>query len=252
MLQHLLDLYEVQKIDVAIRDVQKRLDELPANLRKLESSVSTLKTEHDKVRLERDTVARDIRELEGVIALENTKLRKWEARLADIRNQREYLALSREVEGGKRQNREAEEKLVALRARQAELEKGMAEMATKIGAQEGEADGERSKVESQSNDVKTNLTSEVARREQLIPKIPRALLSKYDAIRAKRLGVGIVPVVGGNCQGCNMKVPPQLFNTLQRGKTVEQCPSCQRIIFWDNFLKEAGASAEAKQAATTS
>jgi uncharacterized protein len=241
VLQQLLDLYEIQKIDVTIRDVQKRLDEIPAALRKLESSVSTLKSEHDKIRLERDTVARDIRDLEGNIALETTKLRKWEARLNDIRNQREYLALSREVEGGKRQNREAEERLAALKAKHDELEKRMAEMAAQIGTQEGEASGERDKVDSQSNDVKTNLSSEMARREQLVPKIPRPLLSKYDAIRAKRLGVGIVPVVGGNCQGCNMKVPPQLFNTLQRGQTIEQCPSCQRIIFWDNFLNQAKA-----------
>ena len=52
------------------------------------------------------------------------------------------------------------------------------------------------------------------------------------------LGIGLVSVIEGNCQGCNMKLPPQLYNVLQRGNSIEQCPSCLRIIFWDHLLGE--------------
>ncbi|MBC7795210.1 MAG: hypothetical protein H7Z43_16015, partial [Clostridia bacterium] len=139
----MLDLYEVQKIDLEIRDVQKRLDEIPKDLHRLEGTVSGLKSDVDKTRLERETLAREIRELEGTIAQENTKLKKWEARLNDIRNQREYLALSREVEGGKRQNREAEERAHALNVRHVELEKKLGDMGSQVATQEGDVSTER-------------------------------------------------------------------------------------------------------------
>ncbi|MEZ0312351.1 MAG: zinc ribbon domain-containing protein [Myxococcota bacterium] len=243
MLQQMLDLYEIQKIDLGIRDVQKRLDEIPKDLRRLESQTGDLKHEVDKTRLERDALLREIKTLEDSVVMENQKHKKWESRLAEIRNQREYLALSREIEGGKRQNREAEEKVQELKKRQAELEKKLGDMQTQVSSQEGEATSERTKVDTDVNAVKEKLTSETQRRDELLPKIPRPLLAKYDSIRAKRLGIGIVPVIGGLCQGCNMRIPPQLFNILQRGQTVEQCPSCQRIIFWDKLLATGGTAA---------
>ena len=236
MLQQMLDLYEVQKIDLEIREVQKRLEEIPKDLNRIEGNVGDLKNDLDKTRLERDALAREIKENEANLVAENQKLKKWEARLGEIRNQREYLALSREVEGGKRANREIEEKVHGLNVRHTELEKKLADMQAKVGEQEGEVVTERAKVDSEATGVREKLVADEARRKELIPTIPKALLSKYDSIRAKRLGIGIVPVVGGLCQGCNMRIPPQLFNILQRGQTVEQCPSCQRIIFWDNFL----------------
>jgi predicted nucleic acid-binding Zn-ribbon protein len=244
VLQQMLDLYEIQKIDLGIRDVQKRLDELPKDLNRLESQTGDLKHEVDKTRLERDTLVREIKTVEENLTQENQKLKKWEARLNEIRNQREYLALSREIEGGKRANRESEERVQELKKREKELEKKLGDLATQVTSQEGEATSERSKVEGEASSVKEKLGSETKRREELVPKIPRPLLAKYDSIRAKRLGIGIVPVVGGLCQGCNMRIPPQLFNILQRGQTVEQCPSCQRIIFWDNFLanKDGGTA----------
>jgi predicted nucleic acid-binding Zn-ribbon protein len=246
VLQQMLDLYEVQKIDLGIRDVQKRLDEIPKDLNRIEGQVGDLRHDLDKTRLERDTLAKEIKENETNLASENQKLKKWEARLNDIRNQREYLALSREVEGGKRANRETEEKIQGLNTRHAELEKKLSEMTSKVGEHEGEVASERAKVDSEESGVREKLDSEMKRRNELVPKIPKPLLAKYESIRAKRLGIGIVPVVGGLCQGCNMRIPPQLFNILQRGQTVEQCPSCQRIIFWDNFLaKGEGGNASA-------
>jgi CheY-like chemotaxis protein len=65
-----------------------------------------------------------------------------------------------------------------------------------------------------------------------IRKIDPKLLTKYDGIRKKRAGIGLVLVEDGTCQGCHIQLPPQLYNELQRGNTFECCPSCNRILFW--------------------
>lgn len=248
MVQQMLDLYEVQKIDLEIRDVQKRLDEIPKDLRRLEGSVSDLKHEADKTRLERDALVKEIRDLETNLTQETTKLKKWEARLAEIRNQREYLALSREIEGGKRQNRETEERVQQLNTRKTELEKKLGDVQGQVSTQEGDVTSEREKADGAASGVREKLDADSQRRQELVVKIPKPLLTKYESIRAKRLGVGIVPVVGGLCKGCNMRIPPQLYNILQRGQTVEQCPSCHRIIFSDSFLTKQADASEAPSA----
>ena len=60
--------------------------------------------------------------------------------------------------------------------------------------------------------------------------------SKYSAIRMKR-GLALVPVKNGTCQGCNMNIPPQLFNMIQRGDSIELCGNCNRIIYWDKIME---------------
>ena len=64
---------------------------------------------------------------------------------------------------------------------------------------------------------------------------------KYSAIRMRR-GLAMAPVKNGTCQGCNMNIPPQLYNVLQRGQTVETCPSCHRIIYWEEIMKDPAAA----------
>jgi predicted nucleic acid-binding Zn-ribbon protein len=53
-----------------------------------------------------------------------------------------------------------------------------------------------------------------------------------------RRGLAMVPVKNGTCQGCNMNIPPQLFNTLQRGNSIEVCGNCNRIIYWDKLMED--------------
>ena len=60
-----------------------------------------------------------------------------------------------------------------------------------------------------------------------------------------RRGLAVVSVRNGTCQGCNMNIPPQLYNVLQRGVTVETCPSCHRIIYWEEIMKDDGRPARA-------
>ena len=106
MRQHLLDLNEIQQIDLGIREIEKQLEAIPSRLKELETSISALRGEMQKLSDQRDIHVKESKTLEGSVQAESVKIKKWEARLAEIRNQREYLALSREIEGGKRQNRD--------------------------------------------------------------------------------------------------------------------------------------------------
>jgi predicted nucleic acid-binding Zn-ribbon protein len=56
-------------------------------------------------------------------------------------------------------------------------------------------------------------------------------------VRKKR-GTGVVPVQNGICKGCNMRLPPQLQNILRSGATIESCPSCQRLIYAAELMKD--------------
>src|SRR4029079_726169 len=74
-------------------------------------------------------------------------------------------------------------------------------------------------------------------RDTVAAGIRPARLTRYGALRMRR-GLAVVAVRGGNCTGCNMNMPPQLYNVLQRGTSLETCPYCHRMIYWDELMKD--------------
>jgi uncharacterized protein len=250
--QQLIDLNEVQKIDLAIREVEKQREAVSKNLLELESSKNSLQKEITALTEQCSTWDKEVKVLEGNIQAETLKLKKWEVRLNEIRNQREYLALSREIEGSKRANREAEERITELNKQKQAAQATLEGLQDRLGVIGIDCDSERAVVERALADIDTHLTAEKHRREKLYPTIPKGLLAKYESVRAKRMGVGLALITDGRCGGCNIKLPPQLFNILQRVNTVEQCPSCLRIMLWDRILDQSIVGSDDQASETTS
>ncbi len=155
----------------------------------------------------------------------------------------------RETEGSKRANRDAETKIGELQKASEGLDSDVEALETQLEALQEKVDAEKAKVDGAVKALSHTVASQTKRRDALIPRVPKPLFRKYDAIRNRRFGIGLSMVTAGCCQGCNMKLPPQLYNILQRGDSIEQCPSCHRLIFWENILPAMGAS-DAGQGAT--
>jgi len=66
------------------------------------------------------------------------------------------------------------------------------------------------------------------------------LLEKYERIRNRNGGIGVVSVWKAVCNGCHMNIPPQLYNELQKSSELMICPNCNRIIYYQN--KDSAAS----------
>ena len=78
-----------------------------------------------------------------------------------------------------------------------------------------------------------------ARRAGLIETVDAELRRRYEMILSRRGGLAVVQVRDGACTGCRMRVPPQLFNQIQRNEQVILCPSCQRMLHWQPAQDEA-------------
>jgi len=234
-------LFELQKVDLAVRDLERKRGDVPSQLQQLQESVAKTQGEINLLVTERESLLKESKTLEGTISAESHKLKKWEQRLADIRNQREYLALSREVEGSKRSNREGEERIGEITARRQAIDAQLEVLQDQLAEGDVDAGAERARVDTAVAGMNEQLDKEKSRRDQLLPQIPKPLLKRYETIRAKRMGIGLALVIDGSCQGCNMKLPPQLYNILQRADTVEQCPSCSRLMVWDRLITKDDA-----------
>ena len=72
--------------------------------------------------------------------------------------------------------------------------------------------------------------ADIQRREAITKELPASLLKRYNSLREQRRGQALAIARDGFCQGCNMHLPPQLYNSLFKGEELLACPHCQRVL----------------------
>jgi hypothetical protein len=162
-----------------------------------------------------------------------------------VRNTREYAAAQREIEQTRDQ----------MAAREVEIAKlaDVAEAKAKVLAEreasvkelregvEKDAEAARAKMA----DLEGKIAEIRAERDKVARDVRPDVLKRYSTIRLRR-GIALATAANGACKGCNMNIPPQLYITIQRGTSIESCPYCHRIIYWEEIMKDpAPPAAEA-------
>jgi len=166
-----------------------------------------------------------------------SNIAKSKTKLSGVKTGKDYMAAQREIESSRKTMAEREEEILKLteatdayRQKIAAHETDVAQLREVVSKEESVTNG---KVE----EVRAKIAAEKGERDLLAGRVDANVLKRYSNIRLRR-GLAVVPVVKGTCQGCHMRIPPQLFIQLQRGNAIETCPTCNRIIYWDEMMKE--------------
>lgn len=237
-----------------MRDQLKRLEELQAHDAKIQELESSLKA----IPMKLASTQNDLARVEGLLASERQALGETERyygeqkglltedeiqvagakhKLAQAKNSKEYMAAQREIEQ-RREGLTAREGEIAKLVEAVDAKKKL--LADKAGDVEAlkasiAKDGELAKA--RMDEIQGKIAELRAERDKLAGTVKPEVLKRYSNIRMRR-GLAVVSVRNGTCQGCNMNIPPQLFIVIQRGQTIETCPSCHRIIYWEDLMKD--------------
>lgn len=215
---------QLDTIDNEIQQEQEALDKQSAMLAQRESDMDDLHEQINELEKERRTLDLELGE-------ELAHVKSRQSKMMQVQTGREQTALLKEIEDGKQNIKEKEDKIVSIMAevesltaqitRQQELlqdeTKSLAEATTKTK--------EAIEAISKSKQTLSN------KRQKQANEVEGKLLNKYTILRERRNGMAVNNVLAGVCQGCFMSIPPQQYNTLLRGDRHLDCPVCQRIIY---------------------
>jgi hypothetical protein len=229
----------LQALDIKIRGMQREKDEIPTRLAALEGE---FKKEEEKVlgqKAELDRLLKDRRHKEKELEEEVERAKKTEARAFEIKTNKEYQAVLKEIEGAKKLNRQREEEILGILERFEELQKVARQGEKELEAKRKEYQQQLSELQQRAAQFEQKMAAEVKERDERQKGIPPDLLSKYRMLLEKRQGIAVAPVSNGVCNACNMNLRPQLYIELQKQQTLILCPNCSRILFWENGAEKA-------------
>ncbi|OGU05776.1 MAG: hypothetical protein A2075_02045 [Geobacteraceae bacterium GWC2_58_44] len=230
MRNNLKSLYELQEIDLRIDGLDGEKGQLLTEAQALEAKLAEAREKIAARREEAETLEAEKAGLEASLAIESENIARSESHLKEIKTQKEYQAVSKEISGAKKLIAELEDQILQkinameeISGDVAKKQADLAELEENVALQQGEV---QRRVES----LESGIAADVATREQTVKGLPASVMKRYARLRDQRRGIAVAEAKDGNCMACNMHLPPQLYNTLFRADEVITCPHCQRIL----------------------
>jgi uncharacterized protein len=223
----------LQTLDRKLKELEQSLSTIALPVNQLRDQTSKQETELEKLSTEEQEAAAARKKLERELAEGEARLRNKRMRQNLVRNDKELQALSHEVDSLKENNQRVEGELLVMMenagprlAKIKELSETLAQARTELAAGEKEIAGQVEKI-------KSELAQQRRERDKIVKEIEPPLVARYDVIFARRQGVAVAIARSGTCQGCMRRLPPQLYNEIQKHLQIHFCPACQRVLYFE-------------------
>ncbi len=221
----------LQAIDQELRSQEQELSKVSARVDDLQARVEQAAAEVEQLKAEERESALAKRELERTLAEGEVQIRNKRMRLNLIKNERELAALGHEVEVLKESNQRVEAELLTRMEGSDQHTSRLQELSAALERDRAELKVARKEIAGETEESRARIAARRREREELAGQINANLRQRYEMLFERRGGYAVVPVKSGTCQGCRMRIPPQLFNLIQRYEAIHFCPNCQRILY---------------------
>jgi predicted nucleic acid-binding Zn-ribbon protein len=227
-------LYHLQKVHSGIDKIKILRGELPLEVQDLEDEIAGLETRIQNYQDEIKTLDTSIHNKKGEIVTSNELIKKYSEQQNNVRNNREYDSLSKEVEFQKLEI-ELSEKRIREFTIQANEKKVSIDQAKKtLEERKGDLNNKKKELEDIISDTQKEEEGLLGKAGEIEHKIEPRLLNAYKRIRGNaRNGLAVVTVERDACGGCFNKIPPQRQLDIKSRKKIIVCEYCGRILVDD-------------------
>lgn len=229
--ERLKNLADLQAIDSKIDEIKSIRGELPMEVSDLEDEIAGLETRLEKYGEEMKEQEASITANKNKIKESQQFIKKYQSQLENVKNNREYDALSKEIEiqGLEIQ---AAEKRIGEYGKQIELKKETLEAATtEIAGRKIDLVNKKKELSTIVEETEKEEKELLAKREKAEAKLEERLRSAYNRIRRNvKNGIAVANVMRNSCSGCFGNIPPQMQADIRSRKKIIVCEHCGRIL----------------------
>jgi len=226
-------LVELQEIEIKTGVIKSETNKVSGKLGKLDNELKAFESEIDEEEKVINDFKQKYRSSETDMQVNNAKAEKSQEKLKFVKTNKEYQSSLKEIDEIKAINSKIEDEMLQYLEKIETSEKNILKKKESNSILAKELKKEKDIIIQESEQGR----KEVAKLEEewinISKKIDPKLLEKLSVVKEMVSGRAIAAVKNAVCLGCNMQIPPQAYNELQRTERLEFCPHCQRIIYWE-------------------
>ena len=225
-------LVELQDIDSQLDDLNGLLGDLPKMVEELNEQESRLlsKIEEDKTRL--NEINLSLKKSETANSEIQEKINKLTDQLFLVTNNKQYDALTNEIDHFKEQKDENDSHIILSMDEKEILEKSISENETSLEDLKTNLGIRRKKLETALSETSEEKDALEKSREEQISKIDSSTIQIYTKVISARSGVAVVSLSGDACGGCGAALPIQMASEIRAAAThTHRCDNCGRFVY---------------------
>lgn len=239
MKEKLLTLYKIQQTDTKIDKIYLLRGELPLEVRDLEDEVEGLKTRISNTLADIKAAEKSLVDYKSHIEESQVLVAKYEEQRDNVKNNREYESICKEIEYQQLDQESFEKKIRETNLMIAD-KKNLLEDAKKfLEGREIDLEDKRKELEQIIEETAKEEELLLKEKEELSTKIDERMLVAYSKVRGNAKNhLAVVTVKRGACGGCFNQIPPQRQLDIAQSKKVIVCEYCGRILVDAAFENE--------------
>ena len=226
-------LIELQGFDGKIAGLESEAARLPRQIEAIQAALSEARKAVETIKGKVDTTKKELRTREKDLEVANVKRQKLEAKLYEVKTNKEYSAVLLEIEEAKQEKAKTEEDILTLMEMQERLGVEIKEAEQRFKTREEQARQDEAVVRKKLGAVEQALHTQRAERMARAKDLPAGLLASYDRISKARGGVAVAAVTSAAvCGGCRVGIRPQAMQELRTATGLALCENCGRYLYW--------------------
>lgn len=234
-------LAQLQRIDSQLDRIRQIRGGLPEEVRDLEDELEGLRSRIARLDDEIATARHEIAVRNTNINECRDAIRKYEGQMNDVKNNREFEALNKEIELAKLEIMTSERKIKQFTAVIEEREALRAEVIARFEDRSGDLEAKRQELKEIVAETEAEEAVLLKESAEAAKEIEERLLVAYRRIRNNmRNGLAVVHPDREACGGCFALIPPQRIHEIRQKKRIIVCENCGRIIADASFFKSPG------------
>lgn len=226
---------KLQEITIESNKIRSMLNSVDHRIEMLNSGLK----EFEKIIEEKEAVLKELdqkyRSYESDVQMNIDRISRSKEKLRLAKTNKEYQSSVKEIEGMEAINSHIEDEMLGFLEHMESAENTLTQTRAEYTKRIDQANVEKVAIENEADNGKQQLVRLDEDWQKISGQIDSDLLETFNKAKLNQAnGIAIVAAKNAVCQGCNMNIPPQLYNELHRFDRLINCPHCERIIYWDD------------------
>jgi uncharacterized protein len=232
-------LYKLQVINSEIDKIRTLRGELPLEVQDLEDEIAGLETRVEKLQEEVKSIESAINAKKNDIVNSKSLIKKYQEQQNNVRNNREFDSLSKEIEYQTLEIELSEKRIKEFSVQTKEKSELINDSVKNLDERKNDLNLKKSELEDITSDTQKEEEQLLKKRQEFEEIIEERLLTAYKKIRKNaRNGLAVVSVERDACGGCFNQIPPQRQLDIRSRKKIIVCEYCGRILVDMDLVEE--------------
>lgn len=225
-------LIALQKLDQEASNLQIRVEKTPHEAETLEQELDSYQKAVQKAEGALEHASRERKRLENDVEDLRSKLSRSKTRLMEVKTNEEYQATLHEIEFIESQIAANEDEILEHMVTAEDLEGEVDRAKGELSRAEKEIKARQEELQALVKESSAEIEKLSQEREAIERELPPDLLAQYRKISQVRHGVAVAEVADGSCQGCHVRLRPQLLAEVKTNQQIIMCENCSRILYY--------------------